>query len=360
MGRRTELRELTDQEVAAWMAPRRATWQVAIENNGIDGGVGAIVRAHNAFAGGGIQLLGSGAYNKRVAVGTHQHEPIRLLDAVEGSPVVGVEADPAFPPLPVTLWPEATYVFGHDGLGLSPALAAGCDARLGPPVGWNAATPPAMLAHLAMWRLRSHASAESLLPPAATTVAQGDDHASTSHQGVPGSGRAAEWQDDWPVLSRAQQRARLPFTWWVERFAWTVRRDWWVHLPHGQTPLNAVMTTRNVLAAGGAGVITTDDPGPERAPLGAHCQVRPFTDVVAWARAEGRVLVALEQGGMPLRAATLPDRAVLIAGHEVHGLSRDQRAACEATITLPQWGSVNSYNVANAVGLCLDAAPLAP
>ena len=85
--------------------------------------------------------------------------------------------------------------------------------------------------------------------------------------------------------------------------------------------------------------------------------MQAFSDVVAWARADGRPLLALEQGGTPLAEARLPARAVLVAGHEVTGLSRAQLAACDAVLTLPMWGSVNSYNVASAVGLVLDGAP---
>jgi len=338
MGRRPELRELTDQAVRDWMAPRRAAWQVAVENNGIDGSVGAIVRAHNAFGGGAIQLLGRGAYNKRVSVGTHQHEPIRVLDAAEGELVVSVEADPALPPLPRDLWPAATYVLGHDAIGLSPALAARCDARFGPPPGWSAATSPAMLAHLLMWRLR-HGRSRGDAPQRKTTAA------------------TPAWQPDWPGLTRREQRARLRFDWWVGRWPRTVRRDWWVHLPHGQTPLNAVVTCRNAFAAGAAGVITPDDPGPEAAPLGDHWRVRSFAEVAGWARAEGCALVALEQGGTPLAETQLPARAVLVAGHEVHGLDPSILRACTEVVSLPQWGSVNSFNVASAIGLTLDAVP---
>jgi len=340
MGRRPELRELTDSDVRDWMAPRRAPWQIAVENNGIDGSVGAIVRAHNAFAGGGIQLLGKGRYNKRAAVGTHQHEPIGVLGAVAGERVVSVEADPGLPVLPADLWPEATYVLGHDGVGLSPALAARCDARFGPPPGWGPATSPAMLAHLLMWRLR-HPSPSRRVDPARVWTA------------------TPSWQADWPGLTLREQRARLPFDWWVARFAWATRRDWWVQLPQAQTPLNAVAACRNALAAGAAGIITSADPGPGRRPLGSRWRVQPFEAAVRWARAEGYALVALEQGGTPLACAALPERAILVAGHEVRGLTAELRSACDLTVTLPQWGSVNSLNVASAAGLVLDAAPQA-
>ncbi len=321
------------------MAPRRAAWQIAVENNGIDGSVGAIVRAHNAFAGGGVQLLGKGRYNKRAAVGTHQHEPIRVLGAVEGELVVGVEADPALPPLPFDLWPSAAYVVGHDAVGLSPALAARCDVRFGPPPGWGPATSPSMLAHLLMWRLRHGGPRDDDTPPPSGSVS------------------TPAWQPGWAALTRSEQRERLGFDWWVGLGPWTVRRDWWVNLPHGQTPLNAVGACRNVLAAGAAGLITAADPGPEAAPLGDHWRVRSWAQVVAWARTEGYALVALEQGGSPLAEASLPGRAVLVAGHEVHGLPRAAAHACDAVVTLPQWGSVNSLNVASAVGLLLDHAP---
>lgn len=343
MGRRPELRELSDEQVRRWMAPRRAGWQVAVENNGIDGAVGAIVRAHNAFAGGGVQLLGRARYNKRAAVGAHQHEPSRVLAEPEGTPLIGVEPDPSLPPLPASLPAAATYVLGHDALGLSPALAARCAARVGPPPGWSGAISPAMLAHLLMWRLR-----------------EGSVTLFGSHEAEKGHAYATPtWIDGWAELPRAAQLARLRFDWWVATFAWEVRRDWWVCLPDAQTPLNAVAAARNALAAGAAGIITADDPGPERAPLGDHWRVQRFEQVVAWAHAEARPLVALEQGGTPLGDAVLPGRGVLVAGHEVRGLTREHLRACDAVVTLPMWGSVNSLNVASAAGLALDRTPRA-
>ena len=340
MGRRPELRALSDEQVRDWMAPRRARWQIAVENAGIDGSVGAIVRAHNAFAGGGLQLIGRAKYNKRAAVGTHQHEPIRVLPVPEGSPLVSVESDPTLSPLPAALWPEATYVLGHDGIGLSPALAARCDARFGPPAGWNASSSPAMLAHLLMARLR------------AGVLAKPGDSRFWEHATA-----APAWIDGWETLTRAEQRAQLDFDWWVERFRWEVRRDWWVSLPDGQTPLNAVAAARNALAAGAAGLITPVDPGPERAPLGEHWRVEPFAETLARARAEGRPILALEQGGSLLADAELPARALLVAGHEVSGLSAEHLRACDERLTLPQWGSVNSFNVASSLGLALDHLP---
>ncbi len=339
MGRRAELRELTDAQVRAWMAPRRASWQIAVENTGIDGSVGAIVRAHNAFAGGGVQLLGRASYNKRAAVGTHQHEPIRVLAAPLGTPLIGVEARPELPPLPAALALDATYALGHDALGLSPALASRCDARYGPPPGWSAAIAPAMLAHLLMWRLRGGG------------VCSGEAHVTD------GAHTGPLWDDAWPGLTRAEQRRRLLFDWWVERFCWEVRREWWICLPDAQTPLNAVAAARNALAAGAAGVITATEPGPGRTPLGEHWRVQAFDDVVAWARAAGLPLLALEQGGTPLGEWELPPRGVLVCGHEVRGLSHTELAACDATVSLPMWGSVSSYNVASAAGLVLDLTP---
>ncbi len=343
MGRRPELRALSDPQVRDWMAPRRAAWRIAIENSGIDGSVGAIVRAHNAFAGGGIQLLGRAKYNKRAAVGTHQHEPVRVLDLPDGSPLVSVEPDPTLPPLPSELWSEATYVLGHDGVGLSPGIAARCDARFGPPPGWGGATSPAMLAHLLMARLRGGVFAD---PPMRALR----EHAAAT----------PAWIGGWERLTRAEQKARLGFAWWVEAFPWEVRRNWWVCLPEGQTPLNAVAAARNALAAGAAGLITPVDPGPERAPLGEHWRVEPFAETLARARAEGRPVLALEQDGISLAEVPVPARALLVAGHEIHGLSPEHLRACDERLTLPQWGSVNSLNVASALGLVLDRVAQEP
>nr|MBA2346729.1 hypothetical protein [Solirubrobacterales bacterium] len=230
--------------------------------------------------------------------------------------------------------------------------------------GWNAASSPAMLAHLLMARLRG-----GVFPKSGYRGSR--EHADTATGRDPGgvfpeppmmwggehAAATPAWIDGWESLTRAEQRARLRFDWWVERYPWEVRRNWWLCLPDGQTPLNAVAAARNALAAGAAGLITPVDPGPERAPLGEHWRVEPFAATLARARAEQRPVLALEQGGTSLAEAELPTRALLLAGHEVHGLSDEHLAACDQVITLPQWGSVNSLNVASAAGLVLDAAP---
>lgn len=337
MSRRDFLQHLDDQAVRDWLAPRRAQWQIAIDNTGIDGNVGAIIRGHNIMAGGGIQLLHKAGYNKRVTMGTHHHEPTRILDNPAGNLIITVEADSNLPPLPDRLVQDATYVIGHDGVGIRPQIIRQCHMRFGPPSGWSNAVSSGVLAHLLMKRLRA---GESLV----------DIPLCNEYNATPLYPANIEWQK----LTKAQQRMQLPMDWWVDRFKWNTTRDWWVWVPHSQTGLNTVMTCRIAQAAGANGIITSHYPGPQIERMNGRWRVESNRSVLSWAAKKRIALIGLEHGGEIPRLGSLPARAILIAGHEQEGLHTDIRAQCDGIVTLPQWGSCNSYNMSNAVALALD------
>ncbi|MDN5687234.1 MAG: rRNA methyltransferase [Brachybacterium sp.] len=78
-------------------------------------------------------------------------------------------------------------------------------------------------------------------------------------------------------------------------------------------------------------------------------------DLVAWARREGRPLVAIDlvPGAMPIEHALLPRNAVLVVGQEGPGVSPELLAAADAVVGITQFGSTRSINVAAAAAIAM-------
>lgn len=73
-----------------------------------------------------------------------------------------------------------------------------------------------------------------------------------------------------------------------------------------------------------------------------------------FADCEGIPRVALvPRGGVPLPELELPERAVFVLGAEREGLPEEIRAAAELSATIPQFGRVESLNVASAGAVAL-------
>lgn len=94
--------------------------------------------------------------------------------------------------------------------------------------------------------------------------------------------------------------------------------------------------------------------------LGAETMV-PFEyqespDLIAL-KNDGYRIVGLEQDA---RSIILPDyevpqKVVLLLGEEVHGLTNEQRDACDDLIEIPMFGKKESFNVSVATGIALYA-----
>ena len=115
---------------------------------------------------------------------------------------------------------------------------------------------------------------------------------------------------------------------------------------------------RVAAAAGVAGVLTTGrqdpwHPDALRGSAGLHfaVPVARVRDVAAG----GRPLVALDPAGAPLRAGSVPDRAILAFGTERHGLSDALLSRADARLALPMRPGVSSLNLATAVAGVLYA-----
>ena len=79
--------------------------------------------------------------------------------------------------------------------------------------------------------------------------------------------------------------------------------------------------------------------------------------LIAWARAEGRPLVAIDlvPGALPLERTRLPRNAVLVVGQEGPGVSPEILAAADLVVGITQFGSTRSINVAAAAAIAMHA-----
>jgi tRNA G18 (ribose-2'-O)-methylase SpoU len=83
--------------------------------------------------------------------------------------------------------------------------------------------------------------------------------------------------------------------------------------------------------------------------------VPSIDELVAWAAAEGLVLVGIDNlpGSVPLEATDLPERCVLLFGQEGPGLSPAAREACAVVCSIVQVGSTRSINAGVASGIAM-------
>lgn len=77
--------------------------------------------------------------------------------------------------------------------------------------------------------------------------------------------------------------------------------------------------------------------------------------LIAWARAEGRPLVAIDlvPGAQPLEHVRLPHDALLVVGQEGPGVSAEILAAADLVVGITQFGSTRSLNVAAAAAIAM-------
>ena len=79
-------------------------------------------------------------------------------------------------------------------------------------------------------------------------------------------------------------------------------------------------------------------------------------NAIAQLRSAGFALAAtVVQGGSDVLDATLPQRLVFVLGSEGEGMDRELAAACDARLSIPGTGAVESLNVAAATAVLLAA-----
>lgn len=79
--------------------------------------------------------------------------------------------------------------------------------------------------------------------------------------------------------------------------------------------------------------------------------------LVAWAGGRRLALIGVDNlpGAVPLESFDLPRDCVLLFGQEGGGLSDEARAACDATVSIAQFGSTRSINVGAAAAIAMHA-----
>lgn len=132
-----EFRYLTIKAIAARLAARRISLEVAIENWQHDLNIGALVRTANAFNVTAFHIIGDKHWNPNGAVGTYKYlEIIHHADVSKfqdhckenGLPIIGLEHTAHSKPLESASLPaRCVLLFGNEGLGLTEAAIAACD-----------------------------------------------------------------------------------------------------------------------------------------------------------------------------------------------------------------------------------------
>jgi tRNA G18 (ribose-2'-O)-methylase SpoU len=115
--------------VAADLAARAHPFHVAIENFGHDHNIGTVVRTANAFAAGGVHIIGRRRWNRRGAMVTdrylrvHHHadvDGLAAFAAARGLAVVAIDNLPGALRLETARLPrECMLLFGQEGPGLT-------------------------------------------------------------------------------------------------------------------------------------------------------------------------------------------------------------------------------------------------
>ena len=124
-------------------------------------------------------------------------------------------------------------------------------------------------------------------------------------------------------------------------------------------PGNAGTLLRCAAAFGFAAVMALEgtcnpySPKVTRASAGANAflpvmrglDAREASTVLAGA---GYTALAAEKGGPPVYSASIPSRCALVVGSEARGISREARAMCRGSLSVPQSRDVESLNAAVA------------
>jgi tRNA G18 (ribose-2'-O)-methylase SpoU len=80
-------------------------------------------------------------------------------------------------------------------------------------------------------------------------------------------------------------------------------------------------------------------------------------DVVGWARERGLAVIGVDNlpGALPLEGYDLPEHCLLLLGQEGPGLSPAAHAACDAVLSIAQFGSTRSINAGAAAAIAMHA-----
>ncbi len=138
----------------------------------------------------------------------------------------------------------------------------------------------------------------------------------------------------------------------------------WVALDSVQDPGNLGSILRSLDAAGGKGVVLLDEatdpyhPTSVRASMGGIFTQKIIKSTLAefsnWKKASGYSLIGTVCGdGINYRGYNYPKDMILLMGSEQKGLTPGHEGICDALVTIPMKGSVDSLNLANATSIVL-------
>ncbi len=197
----------------------------------------------------------------------------------------------------------------------------------------------------------------------------------TDHAAPPAVG-VGPWQGPWPdddrydpALLRDGDRRNV-----VDRYrSWTVeavradldtrRHPFHVAVENWQHDLNigSVVRTANAFNAAGVHVVGRRRWNRRGAMVtDAYLHVSHHPDVehlATWAREAALPLLGVDNlpGAVPLETHDLPRECVLLFGQEGPGLSPAAHAACDAVLSIAQFGSTRSINAGAAAAIAMHA-----
>lgn len=126
------------EAIVADLDTRRHRFHVAIENLQHDMNIGTIVRTANAFLAAEVHIVGRRRWNRRGAMVTDRYQHVRYhagpdelaaYAELHDLTVIGIDNLPGSLPIETASMPrDCLLVFGQESVGISPQLAARCDA----------------------------------------------------------------------------------------------------------------------------------------------------------------------------------------------------------------------------------------
>ena len=80
-------------------------------------------------------------------------------------------------------------------------------------------------------------------------------------------------------------------------------------------------------------------------------------ELIEWCAAEGMPIIGIDNlpGSVPLETFDLPQRCLMLFGQEGPGLSEQAHEACDAVLSIAQFGSTRSINAGAAAAIAMHA-----
>lgn len=131
-----KFKPMPDEDIKAELQSTAFPYAVCFEHVIGDFNMGTAIRNANAFNAKEVFYIGNKKWDKRSAVGVHNYTEVKWLSTVDEFislrdryVIVGIDCVPGAVSLPSYPFKENTlFVFGEEGVGLTPAMQAMCEA----------------------------------------------------------------------------------------------------------------------------------------------------------------------------------------------------------------------------------------